>query len=77
MVSETRQRIYEYRDKDGNFVQSVGYEIVKETLGHLACAEKASNNDVQEKITASRIAGNAMRVRRFLARIAEEEEENA
>ena len=50
MVSETRQRIYEYRDKDGNFVQSVGYEIVKETLGHLACAEKASNNDVQEKI---------------------------
>lgn len=75
VVTETRQKSYEYKDKDGETIQSVGYEIVRETRGHPECVEKFNNLTVQENIAASKIAGNAIRVRRFIAAKRAEEEE--
>jgi hypothetical protein len=78
VVTETRQRSYEYNNKEGELEQSIGFEIVRETLGHESCAKQAVEGKetkvTRDNVYQSKIAGNAMRIRRFIARKKEEEE---
>jgi len=67
---QSRQRNYDCRDINGDPYQSVGYEIVRETSGHPECAERAVETEggsVKRIAIASKTAGNAIRIRRFLA----------